>query len=366
MVSAIDATKPADGVLALKADFRANLAAAKSEIEALQAQDVNVLGALGLNPIDVLFPVIIGDNLPLSAATFQTIIQALDVAITAAAAGGGGGPITLADITDILSPTAAQRVAFQKPSDAGVFGADFTFVEGTHAGKWITLDTNANSVTMTLPAAASINRDDGWLCRLTATSGLNFGAVAGPTDALRFQSDRFGAVETQTTVFLGLSRTNGFRALFDIYKDGSLFQIVGPGRVTETDDFTIGAPGSVNASVLEALSLLAATFPNLLDLGGTKQAGGNRTILQSIAGNHTFLQANSGKTLEHTGGAAATWDVPALLAGTVVEIDNAIGGDITLNDTAVQTVLGGTTLASGNAGAVKWLTGNRVRFFGTT
>ncbi len=36
MVSAIDATKPADGIPASKADLRGNLAAAKTEIEGLQ------------------------------------------------------------------------------------------------------------------------------------------------------------------------------------------------------------------------------------------------------------------------------------------------------------------------------------------
>jgi hypothetical protein len=36
MVSAIDATKPADGIPASKADLRSNLATAKSEIESLQ------------------------------------------------------------------------------------------------------------------------------------------------------------------------------------------------------------------------------------------------------------------------------------------------------------------------------------------
>lgn len=36
MVSAIDATKPADGIPASKADLRGNLATAKGEIEALQ------------------------------------------------------------------------------------------------------------------------------------------------------------------------------------------------------------------------------------------------------------------------------------------------------------------------------------------
>lgn len=38
MASAIDATKPVDGTPAVKADLRANLAAAKSEIEALQTE----------------------------------------------------------------------------------------------------------------------------------------------------------------------------------------------------------------------------------------------------------------------------------------------------------------------------------------
>jgi hypothetical protein len=37
MASAIDPTKPSDGVPAVKSDLRANLAAAKNEIEILQA-----------------------------------------------------------------------------------------------------------------------------------------------------------------------------------------------------------------------------------------------------------------------------------------------------------------------------------------
>jgi hypothetical protein len=40
MVSAIDPTKPADGVPAIKADVRANLLAAKHEIETLQATKI--------------------------------------------------------------------------------------------------------------------------------------------------------------------------------------------------------------------------------------------------------------------------------------------------------------------------------------
>jgi hypothetical protein len=40
MVSAIDPAKPADGVPAVKADLRANLLAAKHEIEMLQATKI--------------------------------------------------------------------------------------------------------------------------------------------------------------------------------------------------------------------------------------------------------------------------------------------------------------------------------------
>jgi hypothetical protein len=47
MSSAIDPTLPADGVPAVKADLRANLAAAKGEIEALQARQVPAGGAAG-------------------------------------------------------------------------------------------------------------------------------------------------------------------------------------------------------------------------------------------------------------------------------------------------------------------------------
>jgi hypothetical protein len=50
MASAIDPSKPADGVPAVKADVRANLLAAKNEIEALQtiaAASVKQFGAVG-------------------------------------------------------------------------------------------------------------------------------------------------------------------------------------------------------------------------------------------------------------------------------------------------------------------------------
>jgi Pectate lyase superfamily protein len=54
MTSAIDATKPVDAIPAVKTDLRANLAAAKSEIEALQAKSIGVkdFGAVGNGSTD--------------------------------------------------------------------------------------------------------------------------------------------------------------------------------------------------------------------------------------------------------------------------------------------------------------------------
>ncbi|MGH6916876.1 MAG: glycosyl hydrolase family 28-related protein, partial [Geminicoccaceae bacterium] len=57
MVSAIDPSKPVDGVPAVKADLRANLLAAKNEIEALQtvaAASVKQFGAVGDGSTDDL------------------------------------------------------------------------------------------------------------------------------------------------------------------------------------------------------------------------------------------------------------------------------------------------------------------------
>jgi hypothetical protein len=53
MASSIDATKPVDGIDAVKSDLRANLAAAKSEIEALQSGSGLASGALDNKAINM-------------------------------------------------------------------------------------------------------------------------------------------------------------------------------------------------------------------------------------------------------------------------------------------------------------------------
>ena len=364
MVSAIDATKPADGVLPAKADFRANLQAAKNEIEALQAEVVALLGALQLTSGQALFPVIAGNNLPNVAANLTTILQSLNAQIDVAKASGGGAS-TLAGITDLTSPNEAARRAFQKPVAVAAVAANFNFDENTHGGAFIPINAAANSVTMTLPATSALTRPDGYLCTLSPTSVTNFAAITGPADSLRIQNGFFNITETQTTVFVGLGRASGLNGVAHVYKFGATYIIVGQARITETSDLSFGAPQSLPATALINNSMTKDPFPSILDIGGFKQIGGNRNIQEAITGNHTFTQQNTGKTLVHTGAAAATWNMPILLQGTSITIENE-GGEITFNPQSSQTTRGGLKLPANSTGSVTWLIGGKIALEGTS
>lgn len=365
MVSAIDETKPEDNELALKSDLRANLAAAKAEIEALQTEIASALQALGLLSGETDFPILGGDNTPGTRENLIVNLLALDAAITAAAQGGGGGPLTLADITDLNSPSQATRRAFQAPLPISPpINASFAFDENVHGGALVPFDPTSADVAMTLPAPASLSRPDGYLCSITTISQANLVSVIGPTDTLRYQTGLFGLDEIVTEVFLGLSQDSSFRAILDIFKVGGVYQIRGPAREVSGSDFSTNTAQSVPGTALVDDSLPAAAFPTLLDIGGSKRAGGAREIQEDIAGNHAFLQANAGKTIVHTGGAAASWDVPTLAAGTRIEVENE-GGEITFNVLDSQTTRGGLTLPANASGAVRWLTTGRVVFLGT-
>ncbi len=67
MPSAIDPTQPATGAAVLKAEQRANWAAAKAEIEALQAHAVDAVGEFG----------VVGDGATDNAAALIAMRQAL-------------------------------------------------------------------------------------------------------------------------------------------------------------------------------------------------------------------------------------------------------------------------------------------------
>lgn len=366
MVSAIDATLPADGVLAQKSDFRANLAAGKSEIEALQAEVIALLAALALTSGQTTFPALGGDNTPADPSTLSVILLALDAAITAAAAGGGGGPITLASITDLNSPDVDARRAFQAAVGNTNKTASFTFNAATDAQTLITMDTTAAARVMTLPDTAGLGLADGWLCSVVLTSGANPGSiVSATTDQLRWQSGRTALPTTFTTLFVGPSTARGISSIVHVFLDGGVYRLEGSLRPDESDNLSFNAPSTLDLAAAIALTLASEAFPNALDLGGTKQAGGARGLMEDIAGNHTFVQANAGKTLVHTGAGAATWTVPTLLTRTTIDIVND-GGAINFVVQDAQATSGGLNLGADADGAVRWLPSGKVRFVGTT
>lgn len=365
MVSAIDETKPVDGELASKADLRSNAAAAKSEIEALQVLASAIYDVLGLDEGDVAIPSL-GGNGPNGAANLITILAAFNQAITAAAATGGnvgGGATTLAQITDLLSPTQPQRRAWQAAIDAPAENASFTFNESIHGGAFIPVNPPTGGLTVTLPDPTSISRDDGYLCTVVPTSGANFVAIQSSPSRLRVQNGIFGNQVTQSVTFVGFSRSAGFRTAVDIYKTGAVYTVVGQTRNVEIQDLSFGAPGSLDGSAHVPGSLLAATFPNLLNLGGSRQAGGNRSIFRTVAGNTTLAQSDAGTLLVHTASGASNWSVPDLFNGTTIEVEND-GGAITFVSTGSRPVRGGLILAAGASGAVRFIN-NKIKFIGT-
>jgi hypothetical protein len=367
MVSQVIPTKPADNELANKLDFRNNLAFIKAEIEALQAQDTAFLSLFGLTANAALFPAIVGENLPNDPASFTTLVQALDAGIEAGG-GGGGGPVTLGAITDILTPSTEQRRAWQAATDMPLLEANFTFNLNDHAGLPLVFSTALQPITMTLPPASALNaRQDGFLCSVSMTSGVNFGQIIGPTNGLRWQSGFFGQGVTHTSLFVGYSLSSGFRAWVDIYKDGGLYQLRGQVRPNEADDLTRYSPGSIPGTAMAAGSLVAGYFPPELDLGGTRAVGGVLEVEDPITGTHTLAQANTGKSLIYTG-AGNTWNVPILLAGTRITIENEGSGSITFNILSSQPVNGGLVLPPGGTCRVAWieaLTERRVKITGT-
>lgn len=365
MVSQLDTSFPADGQLVSKALMRAQQLIAANEISALQLRDEEVRNALGLAATASLFPDLGGNFTPSGSQNLPTILLALDAGIQAAINAGGGGPISLASITDILSPTDAQRAAFQEPAQSSTLTTDFAFDEGSQAGRFLTVDNALQPITMTLPDASSLAREDGYLCSISPTSGANFAAITAPADQIRIQGGIQSNTVTQTTVFVGLSRALGFREVIHIFKDGPLYVVDGRVRITETDNLGRNAPQSIPGSALIDGSLTAGVFPALLNLGGTPQTGGSRSIVRNVGGNTTLVQSDSGNIVRLTGASAASWDFADLPEGVVIEIrSSAGGGEITLSGTGALPIVGGLTLPSGASGAIRFFN-DEIEILGT-
>lgn len=331
-MSAIDPTKPLDGVLANKGDLRANLLAAKTEIEALESAAALLQATLGLVPGSADAPPLGGEFTPDSPATWIEIILALDAAIAANGGGGGGGAQVLADLADILTPSRDIRLAFQKPVEAVLIESDTTFQDSLHGGRMLVLSTAAAAKTLTFPAASTIPREDGWLCDITLTSGAKFGRIVGPEGTnLRWQSGRFGDVTNHDVLFIGNNLATGFRALVHVYLDGALYVLEGALRTQEEEERRLNGPQTIPGTALINGGLLAAAFPDLLDFAGLKSISGVRDDQLTVPGAVSLSALNSGRNLIYSGG-GNIWTIPAGLAtGLWWDVDNNGSGNVTFS-----------------------------------
>jgi hypothetical protein len=83
----------------------------------------------------------------------------------------------------------------------------------------------------------------------------------------------------------------------------------------------------------------------------------------TVTGNHTFVQSDTGREKIFTGTAAATWTIPALNPGTQTVVHNIGTAAIAFLASGV-TLKGLTTLAADQTAAVSWLPGNVVKLTG--
>ena len=364
MVSLIDATKPADGVPALKSDLRAALAAAKGEIETEQGNTTALSAAIGIALGVSAIPDLEGNFTPEGAATIIEILLALDAAI-AANVGGGGGATELGDLSDILTPSTTIRRAFNAGVSATPPNTNFNFDLATHGGATFSFDNSANTVQMLLPATSALSaRSDGWLCTVMPQSGLFAASIAGPADSLRYQADTFGVLATATEVFLGKSTARAIRSVIEVYKDGPVYILRGSARFVVGDDLTRNAPGSVLGSALETGGLPVGFFPSTFTLGGTKAVGGGKRIIRSVGGTTTLVAGDSGNIVLHTGSSPVNWNVADLEDGIEINLDNDGTGAVTINPTGSKTITkGGSVLAAGTFGSILFRNGD-IRTFG--
>ncbi len=122
----------------------------------------------------------------------------------------------------------------------------------------------------------------------------------------------------------------------------------------------IAASNVTGLAAVATLGTLAALTS--LDAGGGALTN-HRAPQDTLSGNHTFIQTDSGREKVFTGIAPATWTMPALSAGTHAVVHNIGTAAISFAGSGV-TVKGLTTLAANKTAAISWLPGNVVKLTG--
>jgi hypothetical protein len=162
MPSAIDPTKPVDGIPAVKADLRANLLAAKGEIEALQEV------AAGLGTLAQANSITVNEIDGSGIRDATTCLLGNGTFGTKDPAQVSGGEITTGTETTVRSYSPADIVSFiNQHAPAGATTSPFLTATGSQAGaasgKSWKLEGNVTAVPVT----------NGWLAKYVNTSGTD-------------------------------------------------------------------------------------------------------------------------------------------------------------------------------------------------
>jgi len=161
--------------------------------------------------------------------------------------GGSGKPTFLIPSESqsiILGDNNGRDLAQQYPDAPAQFTTDFTFSEATSGRRLIQINPSGTTVKMTLPDAATITGQDGWLCDVRVASGAFASSVDVAVTGQMEAQNGYGSFDpNQDEQFFGLSQATAISNIYSLYVRGGKYNWqAGFFRNNAADDLTFDGP----------------------------------------------------------------------------------------------------------------------------